>query len=152
MTLTSSARNVTTVRSPLARASAPWTQKKRLVLIEKSSRQAAILSPTEWGAPSFWSLHGPQSVPLYAPCQGREAVTKWLEFIVREFAIAEFVTDTFVAERDHVVVLGRESGTARQTGRAYATQFAHVFRDSDGQIVSYDGFEDSSAMVAALGG
>ena len=106
----------------------------------------SLLSPSV-----AWQNHGPQSVPLYTPCQGREAVTKWLEFIVREFAISEFVTDTFVAEHDHVVVLGREKGTVRQTGKAYATHFAHVFRVSDGQIVSYDGFEDSSAMVAALG-
>jgi ketosteroid isomerase-like protein len=107
----------------------------------------SLLSPSV-----AWQNHGPQSVPLYVPCQGREAVRKWLELIAREFEIAEFVTDTFVAERDHVVVLGREKGTVRQTGRAYATQFAHVFRVSDGQIVTYDGFEDSSAMVAALGG
>jgi uncharacterized protein len=107
----------------------------------------SLLSPS-----ISWQNYGPTSVPTYVPCKGHEAVQKWFGALMAEFEIGEFVPETFLADGDHVVVLGIERGKVRKTSRPYSTRFAQVYTLKGSQIVRYDGFDDSHAIAFAFTG
>ncbi|WP_320669770.1 nuclear transport factor 2 family protein [Patulibacter defluvii] len=60
--------------------------------------------------------------------------------------------ETFLEAGDHVVVLGGQHGTARETGRSYRGRFANVWLVRDGKAVSFEAFSDTALMWKALGG
>lgn len=51
---------------------------------------------------------------------------------------------------DHVVALGRYSGTYKATGRGMSAAFAHVWTLRDGRIVQYRQYVDTLKMAEAL--
>ena len=51
---------------------------------------------------------------------------------------------------DHVVALGRYSGTYRATGRAMSAAFAHVWTVRDGRVVRFRQYADTRKMAEAL--
>lgn len=51
---------------------------------------------------------------------------------------------------DHVVALGRYSGTYKATGRAMNAAFAHVWTLCDGRIVRFRQYVDTRKMAEAL--
>ena len=53
---------------------------------------------------------------------------------------------------DHVVALGRYTGTAKSTGTPLNAQFAHVWRLADGKVESFQQYADTLQAVRALGG
>ena len=52
--------------------------------------------------------------------------------------------DTFINGGDHVVVLGRYTGTMKNGGAALNAPFCHVYRFSNGKIVSFQQFSDTA--------
>src|SRR5688500_16445311 len=54
------------------------------------------------------------------------------------------VPDTFIDGGDHVVVLGRYGGTTKNGGAALDSQFCHVYRFRDGEIVSFQQYSDTA--------
>lgn len=52
---------------------------------------------------------------------------------------------------DHIVALGRYTGTAKSTGVALNAQFAHVWRLADGRVESFQQYTDTLQAVRALG-
>lgn len=52
---------------------------------------------------------------------------------------------------DHVVALGRYTGTAKATGTALDAQFAHVWRFADGKVASFQQYADTHQANRALG-
>jgi ketosteroid isomerase-like protein len=51
---------------------------------------------------------------------------------------------------DDVVVLGRYTATAKETGRPLDVPFAHVWRFRDGRVVRFHQFTDTRGWVEAL--
>jgi len=58
--------------------------------------------------------------------------------------------DTFLGDGDHVAVLGRECGTARRSGKAFAAHFAHVVTVEDARIIQLRGFIDTALLAQAF--
>jgi uncharacterized protein len=51
---------------------------------------------------------------------------------------------------DDVVVLGRYTATAKETGRPLDVPFAHVWRFRDGRAVRFHQFTDTRGLIEAL--
>ena len=58
--------------------------------------------------------------------------------------------DEFLDAGEHVVVLGRYRGTAKQTGRALDVPFVHVWTLRGDKAVRFRQFLDTAGWVAAL--
>ncbi len=56
----------------------------------------------------------------------------------------------FIDGGDQVVMLGRYSGTYRETGKSMSAGVAHVWTLRDGRIVRYRQYVDSRKMAEAL--
>lgn len=62
----------------------------------------------------------------------------------------DVVPSESIGRGDVVVVLGETRGTARGTGRSFATPFAHVWRFRAGRVVGWRAILDTGAARAAL--
>lgn len=60
--------------------------------------------------------------------------------------------DRFLDAGEHVVALGRYSGTARATGKPLDAQFAHVWRFANGKVESFQQYTDTHQHHQALTG
>jgi len=58
--------------------------------------------------------------------------------------------DTFLGDGDRVVVLGRECGTVRRTGKTLTAPFAHVLTVEAGRITRLHGFIDTALLAQAF--
>jgi ketosteroid isomerase-like protein len=54
------------------------------------------------------------------------------------------VPEQFIASGDRVAVLGRYSGTYRETGKPMNAQMVHVFKVADGKIVHFQQYTDTA--------
>jgi ketosteroid isomerase-like protein len=52
--------------------------------------------------------------------------------------------DTFIDGGDHVVVLGRYTGTMKQGGTSMNAPFCHVYRFQNGKVVRFQQFTDTA--------
>ena len=56
----------------------------------------------------------------------------------------------FIDGGDQVVVLGRYSGTYKETGKAFEADFAHVWSLRDGKVLRFRQYVDSALVQEAL--
>ncbi|HSK40290.1 MAG TPA: nuclear transport factor 2 family protein [Arenibaculum sp.] len=82
---------------------------------------------------------------------GRAEVARWIDAVKEALEELVLVPHDFLVADDTVVVLGRETARVRATGAGYDTDFAHVIRVRDGRIISFRGFHDTAAVLAAAG-
>jgi ketosteroid isomerase-like protein len=71
-------------------------------------------------------------------------------------ALTSTIASTVTLERlldagEHVVAIGRTSGTVQATGRRFDVPFAHVWELRDGKVVGVQFCIDDPTMLAALG-
>jgi ketosteroid isomerase-like protein len=57
---------------------------------------------------------------------------------------------TFIADGDHVVVLGRYGGMTKPGGETLDAPFCHVYRFRDGKIVSFQQFTDTAQWARLM--
>jgi uncharacterized protein len=69
-------------------------------------------------------------------------VSEWDDFAV--------TAQEFLGGDDHVVALGRYTGTFKQVGKSVDAQFAHVWNISDGKVVRFRQFTDTKAFSDAV--
>jgi ketosteroid isomerase-like protein len=84
--------------------------------------------------------------------RGRAAVQETLAAYPERWSEMALVPETFIEAGEHVIVLGSEHGTARETGRSFRGRFANVWVVRSGRAVSLEAFADTALMWKALGG
>jgi uncharacterized protein len=98
-----------------------------------------------------WSTPGPPDVIPYAGLRtGHEQVAGYFESFGEAVEVTEFEPQTFFAQEDMVVVLGRYALRVKSTGNAVETDWVHAFTLRDQKIAEFRGYEDSAAIVAAF--
>ena len=60
------------------------------------------------------------------------------------------VPGTFIDGGDHIVVLGRYSGTMKANGAALDAPFCHVYRFRDGRVVAFQQFTDTGQWARLM--
>lgn len=81
--------------------------------------------------------------------RGKAAVAQWFARVAEADDIQAFEPREFLAGADHVTVLGWERTVARRSGRAFDSDWVHVFRLRDGRVCRFLGLLDSEASALA---
>jgi hypothetical protein len=97
-----------------------------------------------------WLFFGPPEIPFAGHYQGREAVEQFFNTALSTAEFLEFEAREFAATSQNVLVQGRERVRARNTGRIWETEWAHVFSIQNNQIVKMREYYDTAVVVAAF--
>ena len=95
-----------------------------------------------------WHNQGTAAVPYAGSYNGKEEIVRFFQAIAASTEGGEIVAESFVAQGDRVIALGRYRATVRGTGARIDCPVAHDFTVRDGRIVRWEGYSDT-AMVAA---
>src|SRR5713226_6785225 len=75
-----------------------------------------------------WSVHGPAGMsPFFGDWHGRSGVKQFFQTVAEHVKYDKFLIREMVTQGDTVVVLGRDSGSSRGTGKRYESDFVHVW-------------------------
>ena len=108
---------------------------------------ATILGHIADNAP--WINYGSPSVPYTGERAGKAQIMEFFQAIAGSTTGGEVVADTYLANGDTVVTLGRYRATVRSTGVAIDVPIVHVFTLRDGKITRWEGFSDTEKVARA---
>jgi len=97
-----------------------------------------------------WSSPGPSDLPTSGQRRGHQQVRQFFGSVNELYDFQKFEPHTFIAEGDHVVVLGEDTAVVKSTGKAITESWAHVFTVKNGKIVRFQEYIDTAAAVAEL--
>jgi ketosteroid isomerase-like protein len=97
-----------------------------------------------------WITPGPDDLPSAGTRRGREAVGEFFTTIGGLFEFLAFEPQTFIADGEHVVVLGRDRVKVKATGEVIEEAWAHHMTLRNGKTVAFREYIDTSATVAAF--
>ncbi|MFN2508491.1 MAG: nuclear transport factor 2 family protein [Chthoniobacterales bacterium] len=89
-------------------------------------------------------------MPWAGSFQGHEGATNYFARVGAEAEFEAFEPHTFLAQGDHVVVLGFEKVRSRCTGRSYENHWAHAFTLADGKIIAFREYCDTFIVAEAF--
>ncbi len=92
-----------------------------------------------------WELVGPAKLGYAGKRRDHAGITDFFTKVGQLDDIHAFEPREFIEEGDKVVVLGWESTTARDTGKEFASEWAHVFTVTNGKVTRWRGFFDTAA-------
>lgn len=92
-----------------------------------------------------------EGFPTAGTYVGLDAVKGMFARVGSEFARFAAVPSAYVADGDHVVVLGEYGITHKVTGRSATVPFAHVWRLEEGRIRRFRQFTDGPAFQRVAG-
>lgn len=96
-----------------------------------------------------WQLPEVEGAPLSGKRTGRDGVREFFATVARDQEVIEFEPREFVAQGDKVVSLGHYKWRVKDTGRDFASDFAHVFTIRDGKVTGFREYFDSAVVAAA---
>ena len=97
-----------------------------------------------------WVNPGDPAVdPNAGTFKGKDAVLGWFGGFASTLDFTTFEPREFIAQNDKVVSLVYAEATARNTGRAYVNDEAHVWTFRDGKIARLQIYLDTAATAAA---
>jgi hypothetical protein len=92
-----------------------------------------------------WEFVGSSKLPYAGSRRNRQAVTDFFAAVAKADEIHAFEPREFLESGDHVTVLGWERSTARDTGQAFESEWAHVFTVTNGKVTRWRGFFNTAA-------
>jgi uncharacterized protein len=98
-----------------------------------------------------FTWYAPGAAPFAGQRRGREEMRAFFAESLRWVQMDQFDVDDVLADGDKVVVLGRQRGTVRETGRHFETRWAHVYTLRGGKAATGEVFTDTHAVASAFG-
>ena len=68
--------------------------------------------------------------------------SEWIDY--------QFTPEDYIASNDEVVAYGTYSGTYKKTNKYFEARVAHIWKLSNGKIISFEQFVDSKSVAEAL--
>lgn len=100
-----------------------------------------------------WFVPGPKQILPWAGLRkGREQVAQFFAEFAQTTETQQFEPREFIAQGERVVVLGYRRDHVKATGRIFESEWVQVFSLCAGKIVSFRGYIDTAAIVAAFRG
>jgi ketosteroid isomerase-like protein len=65
-------------------------------------------------------------------------------------AVSAFEPEQYVESGDTVVAMGRWAGTAKPTGKPYASTWSMTWKLKDGKVYFYEAYEDTAVIAEAF--
>lgn len=97
-----------------------------------------------------WAVPEIENASFAGSRRGREAVGQFFNQLSEDEEITEFVPKEFIAQGDHIAVLGRSTSTVKSTGNTYSTDWVHIFTMRDGKVAEFREFFDNAAATRAF--
>jgi ketosteroid isomerase-like protein len=97
-----------------------------------------------------WKAPGPEVVTYFGDRRGHAGATEFFVQLGTTVAFEYFEPAAFVAEGDRVVVLGRERGLVRKTGKTFDNEWALVFTLDGGKVSGFQCYENTAAIAEAF--
>jgi uncharacterized protein len=92
-----------------------------------------------------WECVVPPSLPYSGRRCNHEQVAAFFAAIPQADDIRVFEPREFLAAGDSVTVLGWEESTAVESGKAFASEWVHIFTLKEGKVVRWRGFYNTAA-------
>ena len=89
-------------------------------------------------------------MPWSKPRHSRQEVASFFKELAESANPGKMETIWFTAQDDRVAVEGRNSGTAKSTGRSYEHDWIMVFTLRNGKIVRYRHYYDTADIAGAF--
>ncbi|MBW3665518.1 MAG: nuclear transport factor 2 family protein [Actinobacteria bacterium] len=93
---------------------------------------------------------GPDVIPFTGTFRGADGVGQFFQSIGANCDVVALQPTEFVADDDHVVVVGSETLTAKPTGRSWSTEWAMVWTILEGKVSCLREFHQTHAIAAAF--
>jgi ketosteroid isomerase-like protein len=97
-----------------------------------------------------WKAPGPEVVPYFGDRRGHGGAVEFFTHLGTNVDFEQFEPGAFIAEGDRVVVLGRERGRVKGTGKTFDNEWALVFRLSGGKVTEFQCYENTAAIAEAF--
>ena len=97
-----------------------------------------------------WVIPGSENNPLTGIYQGRSRVAEFFKLLSDVTEISTFEPREFIAQGDKVIVLGRETGRVKSTGRTFQSDWAMAFTLRNGKVVKFQEYADTANLAAAF--
>ena len=100
-----------------------------------------------------WFVPGPRpTLPWAGLRQGRAQVAQFFAEFATTAETERFEPQEFIAQGEKVIVLGQRRDRVKATGRVCESEWVQVYVVRADKIVSFRGYYDTAAMVAAFRG
>ena len=96
-----------------------------------------------------WQFIGDRKAPYTGTLNSRSQVGEWFGAVAQADDIQVFEPRQFLVGPDHVTVLGWERTVTKPGGKAFESEWVHIFRFRDGRVSSFLGIYDTEAAAAA---
>jgi len=83
---------------------------------------------------AVYQFNGPSVVPMAGNFEGKQGILHFFQIIKETLDLFLFDPQEFIDAGDKVVIIGREGGRAKKTGKSYEGPFVHVADVEDGKI------------------
>jgi hypothetical protein len=87
-------------------------------------------------------------VPWAGDFKGKEEVARYFQAMGASVDVTDHPVSSLVAQGDTVVAMGDVSFQVRATGKTASSSWVYIFKLADGQIQSYDQFNDANLAPA----
>lgn len=87
-------------------------------------------------------------VPWAGEYSGKNEVERYFQALGGSVEVADHPVNTLVAQGDTVVAAGDVSFRVRESGKAGASKWVYIFKLANGQVQSYDQFNDTGLAEA----
>ena len=96
-----------------------------------------------------WVSPGEGLVPQGGTHRGRDGVSRFFQTVGETIQFGKFEPQTFVAQGDHVVAIGRYDGTVKPTGRSFESDWVMVFTFKGNKVARFQEYADTAAIAQA---
>ena len=88
------------------------------------------------------------NVPWAGEYTGKQDVARFFQALGSSVEVADHPVNALVAQGDTVVATGDVSFHVRESGRAGSSKWVYIFKLANGQVQSYDQFNDAGLAEA----
>jgi ketosteroid isomerase-like protein len=99
-----------------------------------------------FGSIAEGGVRGAQFLTSY---RSRAALSDYFASLVRDWEMIEYITNQYVAQGDHVIVLGSCAYKNRKTGKLVSTPKADSWRFANGKAVEFYKYYDTAQVQDA---
>jgi ketosteroid isomerase-like protein len=97
-----------------------------------------------------WVTPGPADLPTAGARRGHDAVRGFFKTLDDMYEILRFEPKTFIAQGEHVIVLGEDTARIKATGTVVTEAWVHHMTIRNGKVVAFREYLDTAEVVAEL--
>lgn len=92
----------------------------------------------------------PEQIPFAGKFEGKAGVQQFFETAFARIDVLEQKIFSIEASGDKVFVMGFEHMRVKDTGKDYQSNWIHMYTLDDGQVIAFEEFIDTAALVSAF--